>query len=142
MFLKTRPIHSASYHDNFTTIYIIEHHTPKLHQFVKPGTKFSMEDLFNIHESLKDFHKIVQDVHNDEDIQKSKTLMKLSNFALDKNAKLMGHIFRLMLRAKSNEDKVIELSQSDLDALGSHLVSPKELYLQISNQLMNEEIND
>ena len=85
---------------------------------------------------------MVQDVHNDEDIQKSKTLMKLSNFVLDKNAKLMGHIFRLMLRAKSNEDKVIELSQSDLDALGSHLVSPKELYLQISNQLMNEEIND
>ena len=122
--------------------YIIEHHTPKLHQFIKPGTKFSMEDLFNIHESLKDFHKMVQDVHNDEDIQKSRTLMKLSNFVLNKNAKLMGHIFRLMLRAKSNEKKVIELSQSDLDTLGSYLVSPKELYLQLSNQLMNERIKD
>ena len=85
---------------------------------------------------------MVQDVHNDEDIQQSKTLMKLSNFVLDKNAKLMGHIFRLMLRAKSNKEKVIELSQEDLDALESFLVSPKELYLQISSQLINEKIND
>ena len=108
-----------------------EHHTPKLHQFLKPGTKFTLEELFKIHESLKDFHDLVQNFQKDADVKDSQSLLDLTEFVLNKNVKLMGQIFALMLKAKANQEKVVELSKSDLDTLQKYLISPKEMYIQI-----------
>ena len=115
----------------FTFFLFSEHHTPKLHQFLKPGTKFTLEELFKIHESLKDFHDLVQNFQKDADVKDSQSLLDLTEFVLNKNVKLMGQIFALMLKAKANQEKVVELSKSDLDTLQKYLISPKEMYIQI-----------
>ena len=114
--------------------YVIDHHTPKLHQILKPGTKFTVEELFKIHQSLKEFHQIVKDFQDDKDVKQSQNLLDLTNFVLSKNTKLMGHVFVLMVRAKRNSEKMIELSKSDLDTLEEYLISPKEMYLKIVNK--------
>ena len=49
----------------------------------------------------------------------------------------MGHVFVLMVRAKRNSEKMIELSKSDLDTLEEYLISPKEMYLKIVNKTKN-----
>ena len=90
--------------------------------------------MFKIHQSLKEFHQIVKEFQDDEDVKQSQNLLDLTNFVLSKNAKLMGHVFVLMVRAKRNSEKMIELSKSDLDTLEEYLISPKEMYLKIVNK--------
>ena len=44
--------------------HIIEHHTPKLEEFLKEGTIFTVEELFTIHQSLKDWHLFVENIQD------------------------------------------------------------------------------
>ena len=111
--------------------HIIEHHTPKLQEFLKPGTEFTTEELFTIHQSLKDGHLFLQNMKNDTD-DSLPTVHRLIQVVLDKNTKLMSHILVLMI--KSQKEKKLTLTSEDLDQIEQYLVSPKDLYLELVDE--------
>ena len=118
--------------------YIIDYHTPKLDQFLKPGTEFTLDELFSIHKSLKDLHLFVESIQIELDREQAPTLVKLTQLILQKNAKLMGQIFALMMKANANHQRIV-LSTEDLAKIQDLMVSPKDIYLQIAGTAAKEK---
>ena len=112
--------------------HIIEHHTPKLQEFLKPGTAFTVEELFTIHQSLKDWHLFVQNIQDQTDKLELPTVHRMTEMVLQKNTLLMGYILGMMVRAQ--KDKSLVLTSEDLVKIESFLVSPKDLYLQLIDE--------
>lgn len=112
--------------------HIIEHHTPKLKDFLKPGTEFTTKELFTIHQSLKDWHLFLQNMKDDTNEETLPTVHRLIQMVLTKNTQLMSYIFALMIRAQ--KDKKLALTAEDLEQIEMFLVSPKELYLGLVDE--------
>ena len=115
-----------------------------------PGTNFTMDELFRIHQSLKNWHffleTLAKDVINDHNKKDNKdkinlpsqnksssALERLFNLILEKNTKLMSQIFILLFKAKNHKDNFITLTLEDIKKLENNLVSPKEIYLNVLN---------
>lgn len=116
----------------------IDHHTPKLDLFIKPGTKLSVQLLGFIHQALKDVHFLLQ--KNIEVALNHRILYSIADMILQKNTKLMSQILILMFRAK--DTKVITLTSEDIEQLQDLLVSPKEIYLIITEELLANDKED
>lgn len=116
----------------------IEHHTPKLELFLKPGTKLSVKALFYIHQALKDWHFLLESILESA-MDRDDILRPMADMILQKNTKLMSQILILMFRAEAAVDsKVITLTSDDIDQLQKLLVSPKEIYLMMTQELNKE----
>ena len=83
--------------------HIIEHHTPKLEEFLKPGTKFTKQELFTVHQSLKEWHIFVQKLQDQTEKSELPTIHRLTDMILKKNTKLMS--LKLMISSKTLEKK-------------------------------------
>ena len=122
--------------------YIIENHTPKLEFFLSPGSNFTIEELYTIHASLKDFHFYLESVKDDINNEKAPTIIRIANFVLEKNKKLMHQLFHLIAKANLTESKSITLSQEDLETIEENMTSPKEIYSLLMAASENLETND
>ena len=81
---------------------------PKLQEFLKPGTEFTTQELFTIHQSLKDGHLFLQTMKNDTD-DSLPTVHRLIQIVLDKNTKLMSHILVLMIKSQKEKKLILTL---------------------------------
>ena len=110
--------------------HLIDHHTPKLELFLKPGTEFSLTELGQIHRGLKDWHSFLKKHFPPEN--------NLKKLLLDKNTKLMSQILVFMFRAEKKIGQKFQLKIEDIEKLENFLVSPKDLYLKIKEDLHKE----
>ena len=108
---------------------------PKLEEFLKPGTKFTKQELYTVHQSLKEWHIFVQTLQDQTDKSELPTIHRLIDMILQKNTKLMSFLLVKMVRAKKNEE--IVLTSEDLTEIERYLVSPKDFYLQIVDEKRN-----
>ena len=110
--------------------YVLEANTPKLKTFLKVGTRFTLNELYQIHNSLTDLHRFVAKTRDNFVREKSPTLTTMSDMIIDKNIKLMRTILVLMVKADRSDksDKSFLLSQEDIEQLQEYLVSPSDIY--------------
>ena len=116
--------------------YVLEANTPKLKTIVKVGTRFTLNELYQIHTSLKDLHKFVSKIRDTFVREKAPTLIKMSDMVIDKNVKLMRTILVLMVRADRADraDKSVLLTPEDIEELQEYLVSPSDIYSILAPQ--------
>jgi hypothetical protein len=107
--------------------YVLEANTPKLKAFLKVGTRFTLNELFQIHNSLKDLHNFVAKMRDGFVNEKASTLIKMTDLIIEKNVHLMRTVLVLMVRA-DRSDKNVLLSQEDINELQEYLVSPSDIY--------------
>lgn len=63
--------------------YVLEANTPKLKTFVKVGTRFTLNELFQIHKSLTDLHRFVSKIRDTFVREKSPTLIKMADMIIE-----------------------------------------------------------
>ena len=116
--------------------YVLEANTPKLKTIVKVGTRFTLNELYQIHTSLKDLHKFVSKIRDTFVREKAPTLIKMTDMVIDKNVKLMRTILVLMVRADRADraDKSVLLTPEDIEELQEYLVSPSDIYSILAPQ--------
>ena len=107
--------------------YVLEANTPKLKSFLKVGTRFTLNELFQVHSSLRDLHNFVAKMRDGFVTEKAPTLIKMSDLIIEKNVHLMRTVLVLMVRA-DRSDKNVLLTQEDIDQLQEYLVSPSDIY--------------
>ena len=117
---------------------IIEHHSPKLSDFIKPGLEIQLQDLSDILNGLKGWHSFIETVkfktEKVEKLQKlPKAVFNIMYLLLEKNTRLMSQIFQLMIEAKKSSKDSVTLTSEDIQEFDSNIVSPRNVYLSLTS---------
>lgn len=113
--------------------YIVEAHAPKMDKFLA-GTEFTSAELFEIHQSLQDFHRFLQKTKTELDPEKAPTIDKLLHLAIKRNMTTMTFVLKWLVLAEGNGDRMV-LTEKRLRNFREKVMRPDEVISLLTSRV-------